>query len=126
MSKTMHIIARIPPGDLKENHRLMPVRGRMVTRPAYRDAMRQIVMTAISKARAAKWKSVPKASKVSVTVRVFWKTNAGDACACTKAVCDALQKAGIVEDDFSCNPVTSSRHTDKSDPRIEIDVEYLG
>lgn len=125
MSKTMHIIARIPPGALKENHRLMPVRGRMVTRPAYRDAMRQIVMSAISAARSSRWKTVAKSSTVTVTVRVFWRTNAGDACACTKAVCDALQKSGIVEDDFSCNPVTSERYTDKSDPRIEIYVEHL-
>jgi Holliday junction resolvase RusA-like endonuclease len=97
---------------LHDNHRLMPVRGRLITSPQYRKAK-----------EAAQWKGDPLAGDVKLHAKLYFpdrrKRDVGNY---RKLVTDALKGIAYSDDSQIVSETWDRAGYDKSAPRAEIVV----
>ncbi|MFD1990071.1 RusA family crossover junction endodeoxyribonuclease [Paenibacillus nicotianae] len=74
---------------------------------------------------SSKWSQTSE--KVVLRIWFYWKDNKRrDTHNCLKIMLDALQRAGVYEDDYKALPRIIDFEVDKSNPRVEIEIELLG
>jgi Holliday junction resolvase RusA-like endonuclease len=122
------------PGDgaVNRNQRIDRKRGRIYKAPAAKAFAKRAMVLARSEHGYQGW---PTVRECSVTIRSYWPRRRhlagcdelamGDVDAPVKAVLDSLEAAGILEDDSLVREVRASKHLDKGNPRIEVEVWTL-
>lgn len=117
----------VSPGDVSNNARLIPQKvrgrftGRLVDATPYRDGLASMAFQVRSTRNRNRWPTL--SGRCSVSATTYWKTEAGDVDATSKAILDALQQGGAIVNDKQVRPLHLDRGTDKARPRIEITVE---
>lgn len=129
----MRFVLDINPGDVSSNRRHIPEydrrrrpTGRLILSSEYRAGLRSMSLQVKSQRNKMRARTIAKPAFVRVSIVTYWPTWQGDVDATSKASIDALQLGGVVENDRQCMPVTLSRATDPSRPRIEIEVHVDG
>ncbi len=119
-------------GRVKVNQKLEPCRKRrglsLRTKNDYKLGMDELELTF-----RQQWTGGPMQGPVMVRIRTYWPKRHrqgpaegqgfGDWDACLKAVCDALQRAEVVEDDAQIECGIATKHHDPQRPRIEVEVK---
>ena len=119
----MHFSLDVNPGDVSNNGRLIPSRGRLVDSPEYRNGLRMMAWQVRSQMNEHGWKQI--AARCSVSAITYWPTEAGDVDATSKAILDCLQAGGAIVNDKQVRPLTLDRAKDKARPRVEITLTEL-
>ena len=122
------------PFEVASNRRLVAVRAgrraKQVQRSTYKKAS-----ASMAEAFAAGWDAEPLSGPVVVEVRSYWQRRhrqgaaaglaMGDVDAPAKSVLDALQAAGVLDDDASVRRLICEKDVDKDRPRIEVEVRLV-
>ena len=72
--------------------------------------------------RAQRGRTAPVATDCAVTLHIYRAVNAGDVDNFAKVILDAMQDAGVLDNDRHVAELHLYRHTDKARPRVEITV----
>ena len=113
-----------PPRTKKNHQRIGRVRGRPVIFQARTaEGWEEI---AVIQLRAV-WKLRPPCpTPVAMRAMVYREKDTGDLGNYLAAICDALERAGIVENDRLIQSFDGSRlRLDRENPRVEIDLEAM-
>lgn len=111
----------ISPGDVAVNRAWRYAGKRVVKSALYRQGRRLLSAELRDAAEAAGWPRV-FLGEVRVRIAAYWPGERGDADAPIKGVLDALEQAGVVEDDRQVCAVSCERRRDAENPRLEIEV----
>jgi Holliday junction resolvase RusA-like endonuclease len=60
----------------------------------------------------------------TLTVKVFYENNRPDLDNSLKVILDCLQQCNVIDNDRYCTEIHASKHIDKANPRIEIEITY--
>lgn len=121
-----------PPRTKKTSNRVFRVKGRTVVMPsaanvAWTDAAVLQLRSAFRKWSAPSSSCIPISQPVNVCALIYRDANRGDAVGYYQAIADALQGAGVVENDVLCVSWDGSRMLkDAKNPRVEITLSPLG
>jgi Holliday junction resolvase RusA-like endonuclease len=127
----LHFVIIGPPRTKKTSNRLVRVRGRHVVLPSKANAswtsaaVPQMQAAAQRHARRLRLSSAfPLVTRVNVRALFYRDANRGDAVGYYQALADALEAAGVVENDRLCVSWDGSRLlVDRERPRVEVTLE---
>jgi Holliday junction resolvase RusA-like endonuclease len=117
------VTLRIAPGELAVNRAWRKTDQGMRRSDRYKDAVKAVSADLRDVAAAERWRY--RGFPVGVEIEAHWPDHVGDVDAPIKGILDAIQKAGIVQDDAQVVRIAVAKFMNSDDPRICIKVAHV-